>query len=197
MANHLQPRLHLHLPPPPVPPAGRGRRGQAMIEFTIALLVVVLLVTGILQFVELAGTKGRLLQDIRGTAGLKSLSSLRLLPDSPEYLRDWREGNDEMRHTADDQAVRGQAGATLQEAILSQSVATPAAWHHLDSAINFELPTLYHSAQPMAALGFYHTRRSEEVELLPAMSNWVYGHDHITVAAEIWLPRLWLEGFDQ
>ena len=47
--------------------AARVRRaGQAMIECVVAILLIVVLVAGMLQFVELAGRKGELLAEIRG-----------------------------------------------------------------------------------------------------------------------------------
>ena len=48
----------------------------------------------------------------------------------------------------------------------------------------------------MNALGFVHASLEEEVTLLPAMRDWIIGKESITVGAELWYPRLALEGFE-
>lgn len=170
--------------------------GQAMIEFVVAIFAVVFLIAGILQFAELAGVKGRLLLQLRGEAGPKALSTIPFLPDAPDYLRTWEEGDDAMRHTADDNRVRGQAGNVLQQQVVDRSVPAGSSWLPLQAAINRDIATLHESAVPMSALGFLHTQEREVVDLLPAMRKWIYGRDTVTVGAEIWLPRLHLEGFE-
>jgi hypothetical protein len=170
--------------------------GQAMIEFVVAIFAVVFLIAGIIQFAELAGAKGRLLLQLRGDAGPKALSTIPFLPDSPDYLRTWEEGDDAMRHTADDDRVRGQAGNVLQQQVVDRSVPAGASWLPLQEAVNRDIATLHETALPMTALGFLHTQEREVVELLPAMRTWIYGRDNVTVGAEIWLPRLHLDGFD-
>ncbi len=167
-----------------------------MIEFVVAIFAVVFLVAGIVQFAELAGVKGRLLLKLRGEAGPKALATIAYHPDSPDYLRTWEEGNDRMRHTADDEPIRGQAGNVLQQQVVDRSVPAGAGWLPLQEAVNRDIATLHESSMPMTALGFLRTENRETVELLPAMRTWIYGRDSVTLGAEIWLPRLHLEGFD-
>ncbi len=175
---------------------GPGASGQAMIEFVVAILLVVIIMAGLLQFVELAGTKGVLLGQIRREAGEKAVSPRVALGVVPDYIRDWEPGSDEIRHTADDTFERGVAGDTLQAAVVNRSVADPADWSHLANARNTAIPDLHSSGQPMNALGFVHASLEEEVTLLPAMRDWIIGKESITVGAELWYPRLALEGFE-
>jgi len=170
--------------------------GQAMIEFVVAILLVVIIVAGLLQFVELAGIKGQLLGAIRREAGEQALGERIVLGSAPEYILDWQEGSDDIRHTADDTHDNGSAGNTLQAAVLDRSVGHPADWSYLDEARNTGIPDLHASGQPMGALGFVHADLQEEVDLLPVMRGWLVGKESITVGTELWFPRLALEGFD-
>lgn len=186
------------LPPPPRPATPpRGAAGQAMIEFAVAILAVALICAGIVQFVELAGAKGDLLARVRGEAGLLALAATPAHRQTPTYIRDWREGEDAMRHTADDEATRASAALTLQHAILDRSARQADDWQYLDGVVNDELPTLRQVALPVTALGFLKVERHKKVELMPLMREWVYGKDHVTVGAEVWMPALRLEGFDR
>ena len=76
----------------------RCASGQAMIEFVVAILLVVIIMAGLLQFVELAGEKGVLLGQIRREAGEKAVSPRVALGVVPDYIRDWEPGSDEIRH---------------------------------------------------------------------------------------------------
>lgn len=179
----------------PAPPR-RSSSGQAMVEFVVAILLVVIIVAGLLQFVELAGIKGQLLGAIRREAGEQALGERIVLESAPEYILDWHAGNDDIRHTADDTRDRGIAGNTLQAAVLDRSVAHPIDWSYLDDARNTGIPVLHAGGQPMGALGFIHADLREDVTLLPAMRDWLIGKESITVGTELWFPRLALEGFD-
>ena len=170
--------------------------GQAMIEFVVAILLVVIILAGLLQFVELAGIKGLLLAAIRREAGEQALGQRIVLSAAPIYILDWEAGADQIRHTADDTADRGLAGNTLQAAVVDRSVANPADWSFLNDARNTAIPVLHASSRPLSALGFIHADLAEEVTLLPAMRDWLIGKETITVGTELWFPRLGLEGFD-
>ena len=186
-------------PPLPWRKQGRYRRsvsGQAMIEFVVAILLVVIVLAGLLQFVELAGIKGLLLAAIRREAGEQALGQRIVLGAAPVYILDWEAGADQIRHTADDTADRGLAGNTLQAAVVDRSVANPADWSYLDDAHNTAIPVLHASPLPLGALGFIHADLEAEVTLLPAMRDWLIGKESITIGTELWFPRLRLEGFD-
>jgi hypothetical protein len=191
----------MHVPPPirvPFPTATprRPRTGQAMIEFVVAILLVVIIMAGLLQFVEIAGIKGLLLGAIRREAGELALGQRTVLGAAPDYILDWKPGADAIRHTADDTFDSGIAGNTLQAAVIDQSVAAPADWSYLYDAHNTAIPNLHISGQPAGALGFIQADLDEEVTLLPAMRDWLIGKESITVGTALWFPRLRLEGFD-
>lgn len=173
---------------------GNSTPGQAMIEFVIAIMVVVVLIAGVVQFTELASLRGKLAAELRGEAGSRAMHPLGRMAGSPDYLRTWGEGDDAVRHTADD--TREMASpATVPNAILDRTVSDPGDWQRLGNVASAELPGLRAASLPMSALGFLHAERRERVTLMPAMREWVRAPDEITVGAEIWLPSMQLEGF--
>ena len=173
----------------------RLRHGQAMVEFVVAILAVVIVATGFLQFLDIAGVKGKIINEIRGETGKQALSTSNL-SDRPEYIREWREGNDEMRHTADDDKALGSIAVTLGNDVIEHSVRTPADWALLDGAVNTGVAEL-RGGLSASALGFVHERQREEIDLLPAMRDWFVGKDTITVGQDLWMPKLSLDGFEK
>lgn len=170
--------------------------GQALVEFVIAILMVVIVVAGTLQFIEMAGMRGELMAEIRGEAGQRALSPLNLVGNTPEYLRTWEEGPDALRHTADDRALPASESQTLQVRILDRTDDPAGDGRILDGVVNADLPLTRAAARPMSTLGMLHVERREAITLSPAMRDWVYGRERVTVGAEVWMPRLRLEGFD-
>ncbi len=171
------------------------RAGQAMVEFVIAILVVVIILAGFFQLMEIAGARGDILRSIRSEAGKKALSP-GLLLDRPDYIREWKEGQDEFRHTADDAAEGGSISVTLGAGVVGHSVSDSGDWTYLDSAVNSDLASL-RGGLSAAALGLVHEKESEKVDLMPAMRDWIVGKEYVLVGSELWMPRLKLGEFDQ
>lgn len=46
-----------------------SKSGQAMVEFVVAIFAIVILITGITEFIGLAGKRGEIFADVRGKAG--------------------------------------------------------------------------------------------------------------------------------
>lgn len=172
-----------------------NRSGQAMVEFVITLLVVVVAVTGILQFIELAAEREDQISSIRGIAGEQAIAG-NGMANAAEDIRDWEEGDDGIRHTADDVMKRGNLSGTLGRDVLDQTVRDDADWGLLEPAVNSEIPRVRASGAPTARLGLYHAKTEKEIDLFPATRDWLLKKDSITVGAEIWMPSLELGGFD-
>ncbi len=172
------------------------RQGQALIELTAAMLVVVILVAGVVQFSELAGRKGETIATVRVAAGTRALASGEVDVQTPDYFHTWTEGNDQIHHTSDDGTVPDYF-VNLQLGITDQSVAQPGQWAYLAGTRNGSHYTLAQGDMPMAAMGFVYEIEARTVELMPVMREWhIYNRDSVRVATDIWMPRLHLEGFD-
>ena len=169
--------------------------GQAMVEFVVAILAIVIVVAGFFQLMEIVGARGKILRSIRGEAGKKALSP-GLLIDRPDYIRDWNEGDDESRHTADDKADTGSISVTLGAGVVGHSVSDSGDWTYLDNAVNSDFASL-RGGLSATALGLVHEKETEKIELMPAMRDWIVGKDYVLVGSELWMPRLKLGEFDQ
>ncbi len=177
------------------PARARGRAGQAMVEFVIAILAVVIIVAGFFQLMEIVGERGNILRSIRGEAGKKALSPGRLT-ERPDYIREWKEGDDEFRHTADDESVRGSISVTLGGGVVEHSVSGSGGWTYLDGVVNSDFASL-RGGLSATALGLVHEKKTEKIYLMPAMRDWIVGKEYVLVGSELWMPRLKLGEFDQ
>ena len=111
-------------------------------------------------------------------------------------IRNWEEGKDELRHTADDKKTRGNLSGTLGHDILDQTVRDENDWPYLDNVVNSEIPRIRSSGAPASSMGLYHSKTKKEIDLFPATRDWLMKKDTITVGADLWMPSLELEGFN-
>ncbi len=173
----------------------RARAGQAMVEFVVAILAIVIIIAGFFQLMEIVGARGKILRSIRGETGKKALSP-GLLIDRPDYISDWNEGEDEIRHTADDKAESGSISVTLGAGVVEHSVNNAGDWTYLDGTVNSDLASL-RGGLSATALGLVHEKETEKIYLMPAMRDWIIGKEYVIVGSELWMPRLTLGEFDQ
>lgn len=171
-----------------------SRSGQALVEVTIALLVIVLLVTGIVEFVRLAGAKGETISEARAEAGRKAMSAGMGVTRVPDFIRDWEEGADGLRHTADDAMKPDSASrlATFTDPIVPREQD----WAYLDGCVNDDFVRMGRSPFPAGALSMSYGESSRTVWLSPAMRDWIVGKESMEISTDVWLPRMELAGFD-
>ena len=173
----------------------RARAGQAMVEFVVAILAIVIIIAGFFQMMEIVGARGKILRSIRGEVGKKALSP-GILIDRPDYISDWNEGEDEVMHTTDDKAEQGSISVTLGAGVVEHSVPNSGDWNYLDGVVNANLPSL-RGGLSATALGLVHEKETQKIELMPAMRDWIVGKEYVLVGSELWMPRLKLGEFDQ
>ena len=78
------------------------QNGQAMLEFIAALVVLLIITTGLFHINRMTRSSLFLHSVLRAKAGEKAMSSGALV-SSPELIRDWKPGADGLTYTADDQ----------------------------------------------------------------------------------------------
>ncbi len=158
------------------------------------MLVIVVIVTGVVEFIRLAGAKGETISEARAEAGRKAISHGLAITRSPDFIRDWEEGADELRHTADDKQ-RSDSPSRLRT-FTDPTVAQASDWSYLQDCKNDGIVRMGSGSFPASALSMSHAEESRTVELSPAMRDWIVGKESIRVATEVWMPRLELDGFD-
>ena len=166
-----------------------GRRGQALVEMTVALVVIVVLLAALLQIGRLTRERQDALNAARGDAARFAMSDVYTLqPPPPRYLRDWEVGPDGVRHSRDDVARLGNpAGVRLGIAAkaLPDELARrlPA---NAVSALATRVPTIDE---------FYlvHGRaESRPIELLPVVRHLLYDAESIVIEENAFL--VWTQG---
>ncbi|MDD4101617.1 MAG: hypothetical protein PHU80_03180 [Kiritimatiellae bacterium] len=166
--------------------------GQAAIEFCAALLLFLIVTTGLLHISRLARTSLFLHAVLRGDAGERAMRE-GTLAEAPAYIADWNAGADGVRYTADDRPVRNAAllPATLS-AITAYSAHNPGDWSHVasDSRLPVSMIRLQDSPGMAAALGFTHASETLLVPVDPVIRQLVYDKDEVAIREEVWMPLM-------
>ena len=163
-----------------------SRSGQAMIELMAGLILILLVVVGALQFIDIAWVHSAIDSRIRGDAGVVAISSPQYV-DQPDYILTWREGTDGQRLTADDKKVLGSPGVLYT--IADHSTAKPADWSEFTLLSHpSALESLHSAFVPLSALGFIGVRQSHDVPVRQLIQDLVYNKPSVHVSEEVWLP---------
>jgi hypothetical protein len=167
-----------------------ARAGQAIAEFVVGLVGLLILVAALLQIGTLVREDNRTLQKARAQAGMAALSDAYIAPvlPGPRYLRDWTTGPDNAAYTRDDEPVQGDA-VLFSQGLLDH--ARPAA---LAGCLpNNPLSPMADPANLMAGLRFVRgSADSGPISLLPITRKLIFGRDTITLESEAYL--IWTKG---
>lgn len=169
-----------------------SRSGQAIVEFVVGLVGILIITAALLQLGTLVREDSRNLLKARAEAGLGALSDVYIAPVSPgpRYIRDWTAGTDGHAYTRDDRAVPGNA------ALLSGGVIV----HARPDALELARPgnAVSRLADPAQALsGFSFVRgysSSGPIPLYPITRNLIFGRDSLTLDSEVYL--IWTQGLE-
>ena len=105
---------------PHVRPGGgaQRRRGQALLELTAALVVILVLAAGLLQIGRLSMVQLQTMCEARGEAAACEMNE-RFVSDlpGPAFIADWTKGKDNSYYSADDEVVDGNP-ATVKQGII-------------------------------------------------------------------------------
>lgn len=167
-------------------PYAHSRAGQAMIELMLGVILILILLVGTVQFVEVADAHTGIDARIRGRSGFLAMSPI-LLEDTPRYITTWQPGTDGQRFTADDQPVFGSPDAINR--IASDTVNNPADWSVLSGLRQTSsLESLHQNPVPLMALGFIGIRQSATVPVSDIAQELFYDKSTVTVQEDCWMP---------
>lgn len=160
--------------------------GQAMIEFVIALVCIVVVFAGLLQIGILGVTRTEVLIEARRKAGAAVMQDIILAP-LPEFIEDWAPGGDLRTYSADDLVIPGNPSD------FSVRVVSRAYPVELNTLLpNNPASTMANTPAPQIGFGFTSGDATETVPLIPAVRNLLYRSDEILLHEEVWLP--WTKG---
>ncbi len=167
------------------------RVGQALMEFVVALVAVVVIVAALLQVTALSRERLRTIQEARARVATMSLSdSYATMTPAANLLAGWTEGSDGRPMSADDQALATTADSIRGDIL---EIARPEA---LAALIPTNPVTRAMWEDPLTeAFGLVRgTARSDPVELMPVVRNLLYRADDIRVEGDA--TGVWLKGVE-
>jgi hypothetical protein len=181
----------MNLPASHHPPDTRTQ-GQAAIEFTVGLLLLLLVVTGLIHVNRMARTSLFLHAVLRGDAGERAMRD-GALATAPTHISDWNPGPDGVCYTADDVPVRkASAVPATVDLLTGYSVKSPGDWTYVasDNRLPVSMINLHASPNSATLIGFIHADETLHVPVDPVIRQLVYDKDEVAIREEVWMPLM-------
>jgi hypothetical protein len=157
-----------------------------MIELMMGMILVLILLAGAVQFMDVADAHTGIDSGVRGRTGFLAMSP-RTLEDAPRYIETWQPGADGQRFTADDRATCG--SPDVIGTIANGSVNAATDWDAFSRLTRpSSLEALHQSPVPLMALGFIGIRQTTTVPVSQLAQDLFYGNASVTVQEDCWLP---------
>ena len=153
--------------------------GQAIVEFVVALVAVMVLFAGLLQIGLFSRLHTDAMMEARKDAAERAVSPFAGAM-SADFIAAWQDGDDEISYSKDDDAVLGQLNH------FSSHIVQYAHPVELEDKRGVNLISTM-SAQPSLILSALERGVAERtMDVLPVIRNMVYGDDSIEVECEVY-----------
>ncbi len=170
----------------------RSRAGQAIAEFVVGLVGILIITAALLQIGTLVREDTRTLLEARDEAGQRALSDDYIAPVSPgpRAIQDWSVGPDGSTYSRDDVAVIGSS------ALLSGGIVAHANPDRLALLLpDNQLSPLADASQVLQGLAFVRGHdNSGAIPLYPITRKLIFGRSSITLDSEVYL--IWTRGLE-
>lgn len=164
----------------------RQSSGQALVEFVVALVVVMVLLAGIIQISWLGVRHSRAMGEARRLAGQKSMLDVSSF-SSPRYIESCTTGPDGVAFSRDDDIVAGDVSG------LTEVIAETAHPDDLEGVIpDNSVSVLSRSDMPQALFGLVDGEKKDRVALIPVVRELIYRADEVEVRGSAWMT--WTKG---
>ena len=164
----------------------RRRSGQAIVEFVVALVCILVLLAGIIQICVIGLRHSRLMSEARREAGQKAMSDSSSFA-GPRYIFACTAGKDGIAYSADDDKTDG------DPADLTVGVASHANPVDLDGVRpGNPVSALAESEFPQYMFGLVEGEKHDSVDLIPIVRELIYGRDSVDLKASVWMT--WTKG---
>lgn len=164
----------------------RTTSGQAIVEWIVALVAILVLVSALLQIGRLGILHSATLHDAREHAG-----GLSLLPtpsfSGPDYIAHWSTGPDESPYSRDDTPIAGWS-AGFEAGVVQPAHPDVLAIHRPGNPIS----ALAGNPFPQMNFGLIQAQRTATNATLPVVRNLIYDAASIEVQGEAWAT--WTRG---
>ncbi|MDA3926629.1 MAG: hypothetical protein PF904_18235 [Kiritimatiellae bacterium] len=167
-------------------------RGQASIELAVAIVLMLIIVTGIIHVNRMARASLFLHSVLRGKAGVKAMNP-GAMSATAEYISNWDAGADGIKYTADDQPIKSSVNQSATFTALSQySVNSPNDWQYVSD--HTQLPVsmiqLHNSSFMSTAVELTHEKERLYVPVDSVIRQLVYDKEDIAIEEEVWMPLM-------
>lgn len=161
-------------------------KGQAVVELTGALVVILVLLAGLIHIGRLTRAHSRTMITARHAAALWAMAELYPLPLEARYLQNWNAGADQKPYTSDDLPVLGSVSAE-QAPFTNARPDQLTAW-----APGNALSRMGEAPGSMENYFLIRGYAEETVSNQPVIRTLISLQAHVTVASDVWL--VWTEG---
>lgn len=156
--------------------------GQAMIEFTIALVAIMAVIAGTILLNKLEWAHIYTMTKARGTAGALALDLIYRGPINAQFISDWQAGADNVGYTHDDEPISDGTAISLIGDITANSglagiAAPPNAISRLQSFPDISEFYLVKGSESMAV----------DLSAIPGVGRLISGEPVVSVESEAWL----------
>lgn len=189
--THTHTHTHAHTPTlthshtqTPTPP---HTQGQAMIELIIALVAILTIVSGLLLIVSVGTAHTKAMMEARRKAGAKAMLNIPPI-ESPDFILDWKEGNDGKKMTADDASTKD-IPQPFNDNIVNHAAGNSAEWSVFSDINRNQISKLHNSSTPSAYFGLVKGHKHTSIPLLPVMQKLIFNSDRIDIDADVWLTH--------
>lgn len=163
--------------------------GQAMIEFTIALVAIMAVIIGTLLLNRMEWAHTRTMTTARATAGALALDLIYQSSLDAKFISDWEAGADNIHYTPDDEPDLDGTAISLVGDIIANA--------GLDNVSSLPTNTITRLQSSPAPLNeFYLVKGNEsmavDLSAIPAVRHLISGEPSISVESEAWL--VWTGG---
>jgi hypothetical protein len=160
------------------------RAGQAMIELVVAMIAILVVITGLLQLILLGTADSNTMVAATAEAAARATAGVAMLP-TLDIVADWEAGPDGMDQTKDDVRIGGSLARVQQH--IAGATAPNDDWSAVDGARNNDIATLHHGALPSTTFGLVRGQASESAEVIPAAVAFFGLSDPAEVKNEVWM----------
>ena len=163
------------------------RTGQAMIELMLGVILIMLLLTGAMQYIQVASAHAAIDGGIRGKVGRYAME-LMYQEDTPASIQTWDPGPDGQRFTADDTPIL--KPPTTLTTIAGGCATNATDWNEFGQLSHPSSMETIHTATvvPQTALGFIGIRWTTIVPVSQAAQQLYYTNPNATVQEDCWMP---------
>jgi hypothetical protein len=161
--------------------------GQAMIEFVIGLVGLLILLTMVFQGVVLTKEHTDAMTEARAEAGANAISALSGI-NSPDYVSEVDSGSDWKKYTEDDIKITA-SSFSLQNDIVERSVVNSSDWDIIGASPRSSFNYIKNVVSPVDAYGLVSGASRKSVTLSEAFKNLIWNKDSIDIDVEVWMTH--------